>query len=254
MKNILDKLAKKYETKDFIKNDPIQFPHRFSKKEDIEISGFISSLFAYGKRELFIKKLNEIFEVMENKPLEYIINCRGKNPKLKNFKYRFIKECDLINLLDTLHILYKKDKSSLEELFSNGTQSVCDYFYKHANKECSMGFYHMLSNPSSGGAQKRYNMFLRWMIRKGEVDLGVWSFKKPSELFIPLDVHVARLSRKHNLLNRSSNDFKAVVELTNKLKEFDPNDPIKYDFALFGLGVNQASQTPQGAAFKSPCT
>ncbi len=239
MKEKLDKLVLKYETKDFIKNDPIQFPHKFKTKEDIEIAGFISSLFAYGKREAFIKKLDFIFSKIENEPYNFILNYDNNNDFFKDFCYRFLKEEDLKELFLGLSNLYSKDKSSLEELFSKGTQNVCDYFCKNPKNLCSDGFYHMLPNPVKGGAQKRYNMFLRWMIRGGEVDLGIWNFKKPKDLLIPLDVHVARISREFKLLKRNSNDFLSVLELTQKLKEFDPNDPIKYDFAMFGLGVDK---------------
>lgn len=238
MKETLDKLVKKYETPDFIKDDPVQFIHKFKNKNDIEIAGFISSMFAYGNRTAFIGKLKNLFSLMNEKPYEFLESYDINSKLFNNFVYRFVKDIDLKCLLDVLNKLYIKDKSSLEELFQCGNQEVCDYFYKNIRKECSMGYYHLLSNPKNGGAQKRYNMFLRWMIRKGPVDFGIWKFKKPSELLIPLDVHVGNVSRKFGLLKRKSNDFKAVVELTEKLKEFDPDDPVKYDFALFGLGVN----------------
>lgn len=243
MKNKLDELRAKYEVKEFIKNDPIQFPHRFKTLEEIEISGFLASGFAYGKRELFIQKLNLLFEIMENKPLEFILNFGDNKEKLKGFNYRFIKDFDLICVLELLNKLYS-NKSNLRELFykskveSNNLQGVCDYFYSNCNNLTS-GFCHFLPNPNKGGALKRLNMFLRWMIRDGEVDLGVWDIYKKSELLIPLDTHVATISREFNLLKRTSNDFKAVIELTEKLKEFNQKDPIGYDFALFGLGVNR---------------
>ncbi|MBE7706550.1 MAG: TIGR02757 family protein [Cyanobacteria bacterium SIG30] len=239
MKKKLDNLVKIYETKDFIKDDPIQFPHLFKNKKDIEISAFISAMFAYGKREQFIKKLDELFKKIDMQPYNFVENFEKEKNLIKDINYRFCKNEDLYDIFAILNKLYTKDKSSLEELFSKGTQVVCDYFYKNNPNNCPMGFCFMISNPSKGGAQKRYNMFLRWMIRKGPVDLGIWDFKKPSELLIPLDVHVARLSREYNLLKRNSNDIKAVIELTDKLKEFDSSDPIKYDFALFGLGVNK---------------
>lgn len=243
MKNKLDELRAKYEVKEFIENDPIQFPHRFKTLEEIEISGFLASGFAYGKRELFIQKLNLLFEIMENKPLEFILNFEDNKEKLKGFNYRFIKDFDLICVLELLNKLYF-NKSNLRELFykskveSNNLQGVCDYFYSNCNNLTS-GFCHFLPNPNKGGALKRLNMFLRWMIRDGEVDLGVWDIYKKSELLIPLDTHVATISREFNLLKRTSNDFKAVIELTEKLKEFNQKDPIGYDFALFGLGVNR---------------
>ena len=240
MKNKLDNLVKKFETKEFIKSDPIQFPHRFKTKEDIEISAFISSLFAFGKREMFIKKLNFIFSLNES-PLELVKDYKKYN--LDNFIYRFIKDIDLIELLRLLNKLYFIDKSSLEELFvdKNRLEIATNYFYKNTMCSDNQGFCFMFAKPENKGAMKRLNMFLRWLVRDGEVDLGIWKNIKKSELLIPLDTHVARISRELGLLKRKQNDFKAVVELSEKLKEFDELDPIKYDFALFGYGVNQTN-------------
>ncbi len=243
----LDELVKKYETKDFIKDDPIQFPHRFSKKEDIEIAGFLASIFAYGKRELFIKKLNELFEIMENKPLNYVLNFSGEKKELENFDYRFSIGIDLEQIILILKQLYTSGES-LETLFEYGwkqnkniqkmQQIVVDYFYARITLPVSNGFFHLLPNPSKNSACKRINMFLRWMVRDGEVDIGIWKFIPKSDLLIPLDTHVAKISREINLLERKQNDYNAVVELTQKLKEFSPEDPTKYDFAMFGYGVN----------------
>ena len=116
-------------------------------------------------------------------------------------------------------------------------QTVVDYFYARAPKNAGHGFYHMIPNPQKGGAMKRMNMFLRWMVRKSDVDVGIWNFMKPKDLYIPLDVHVARQSRGMGLLTRKSNDYRAVVELMSHLREFCPTDPVKYDFAMFGYGV-----------------
>ena len=146
--------------------------------------------------------------------------------------------------------LYSKD-GGLEELFrysyakigtlrdSGFFKIVTDYFYSRAAANAGQGFYFMIPNPENGGAMKRMNMFLRWMVRKPPVDFGVWDFIPTGELLIPLDVHVARISRQMGLLTRSSNDFKAVIELTDNLKKFNSEDPVRYDFATFGYGVNQ---------------
>lgn len=239
-KKELDKLVKQYETINFIKDDPIQIPHKFKSEEDITISAFITSCFAYGNRKVFIQKLNELFDKFNNKPYEFIKNFKPEI--LKKFSYRFSKDIDLICFFTKLHELYKSG-SSLKKLFkqnySNNIQSmmqaVCDYFYC----DCSLtqGYCHLIPNPQKGCAMKRMSMFLRWMTRKPPVDFGIWTFIPMSELIIPLDTHVARMSRKLGLLNRNSNDFKAVIELTNNLKQFDNEDPVKYDFALFGYGV-----------------
>ena len=236
MKNKLDSLVLKYETSDFIKSDPIQFPHKYQAKEDIEIAGFISSLFAFGRRELFIKKLEYLFSLTET-PMQLIADF--KKYDLANFIYRFIKSEDLIELLRLLNKLYILDKSSLEELFNSKNRffDVTNYFYSNSSCPNNTGFCFMFAKPQNNSALKRLNMFLRWMVRDGKVDFGIWKSIKKSELLIPLDTHVARLSREFGLLKRSSNDFRAVIELTEKLKEFDEKDPVKYDFALFGLGV-----------------
>lgn len=243
-KEELDLLVKKYETKDFIKNDPIQFPHKGKTKEEIELYGFISSLFAYGNRKIFISKLEELFTKSNYDILNYVKN--GEFGNLKGFDYRFAKDYDIIPIFKILSKLYNESKG-LSELFEYAKinskeriinfQTIIDYFYSLAPNTVGQGFYHMLPNPNNGGAMKRMNMFLRWMVRKGPVDLNIWDFITPSELLIPLDVHVARISRNMNLLTRKSNDFKSVIELTDKLKEFCSEDPIKYDFAMFAFGV-----------------
>jgi uncharacterized protein (TIGR02757 family) len=251
-KNVLDKLVNIYETPEFIKDDPVQFPHKFSTKKDIEIAGFIASLLAYGNRKVFIKKLDTLFEIAQNEPLNFILNFEAKI--LGDFNYRFGTTEDFVQIFSIMRQLYNQD-GGLEELFKNGYNvanknteivnpsinmfiPICDYFYSKFTPETQNGQKFMIPNPQNGGAMKRMCMFLRWMIRKGPVDLGIWDFMKPSELFIPLDTHVARISRKIGILTRNSNDFKSVIEITENLRELDPQDPIKYDFALFGYGVN----------------
>ena len=271
LKYNLENLAKKYETESFIKDDPIQFPHRFkiprlcetlgckfnneippkqslSNLYDIEIAAFISSLMAYGNRKVFVKKLDELFKIMQNKPYEFVLNFNPES--LKNFNYRFAKDIDFIEVFNILNKLYKEN-SGLKKLFKHGyqlnkntltmMQVVADYFYTNVSNKAGQGFYHLIPNPKNGGAMKRMNMFLRWMVRKGPVDLGVWDFIPEYELLIPLDVHVARISREMGLLKRSSNDFKAVLELSNNLKQINPKDPIKFDFAMFGLGIETSN-------------
>ena len=244
-KSELDKLAEEYETESFIKDDPIQFIYRFKAKEDVELAGFISSLFAYGNRKMFIKKLDDLFLRADNDIANYVKNGDFKN--LIGLEYRFSKDYDIIPIFDILNKLYNESKG-LEELFSYSfsprgekydhfLDKIIDYFYARAPKNAGQGFYHMLPNPKNGGAMKRMNMFLRWMIRKSAIDVGIWSFMKPADLYIPLDVHVARQSRAMGLLSRKSNDYQAVKELTLKLKEFSPDDPVKYDFAMFAFGV-----------------
>lgn len=256
-KNKLDELVKKYETADFISPDPISIPHNFKTKKDIEIAGFIASLVAYGSRKVFLKKLDELFKIAQNEPLNFILNF---DPKiLGDFNYRFGKPADFAEIFKIMRMLYEKD-GGLEELFKYGYTHplnpshegrenceriqkmfsvVTDYFYSRADKNTGQGFYFMIPDPHKGGAMKRMCMYLRWMVRKPPVDFGIWDFMPASELLIPLDVHVARVSREMGLLTRKQNDFKAVLELTENLKKFDPQDPSKYDFAIFGLGVDE---------------
>lgn len=246
-KEYLDALVREYETADFIKDDPVQFPRRFVKKEDIEIAGFIASIFAYGKREAFISKLNVLFKRMNNKPYEFVLAFDEQNASVDDFDYRFSVGIDLKQIILILKSLYESGES-LESLFAYGwkqhqnvqgmLQVLTDYFYSRVTLLVSKGFYHLLPNPSKKSACKRLNMYLRWMIRGGCVDMGIWSFMPASELLIPLDIHVAKISRSLGLLERNQNDYTSVMELTGKLKEFDPSDPVKYDFAMFGYGVN----------------
>ena len=235
-----DKLHQKYETENFINDDPVRFCHRFADKKDIEIAGFISSLLAYGRRDIFIKKLEELFTIAQNEPYNFITSFEPK--VLKDFNYRFGKTEDFIVIFNILKNLYNKN-SSLEELFQYGYENndnlfipVSDYFYSNA-KEISQGFLFMIPNANKGSAMKRMCLYLRWMVRKSCVDMGIWDFMPKSDLLIPLDTHVARISRNLGLLERKQNDFKAVKELTENLKQFCSDDPVKYDFALFGYGV-----------------
>ena len=245
-KTELDKLVNKYENPDFIKDDPVQFIHACKNKKDAEIYGFIASAFAFGNRKAFIKSLNCIFNLCGCDLYNYIIN--GDFDNLKGCYYRIYKDSDIIALFKVLHNIYTKE-GGLEELFKGSFQknrgsdydhylaSVTNIIYKYAPKESSLGFKHMIPMAQNGGAMKKMNMFLRWMVRKSPVDIGIWNFMKPSELLIPLDVHVARISREMGLLKRKSNDFKSVVELTESLKRFCPEDPVKYDFAMFAYGI-----------------
>lgn len=243
-KTEIDELAAKYETIEFFNDDPVHFPNKFNDKKDKEIAGFIASLVAYGRREVFIKKLNRLFEIAHNEPYNFITNFEPEI--LGDFNYRFGKPEDFAQIFALLKKLYTEG-SSLEELFDYGYKNpvsgnmfipVTDYFYTQAKDNSAMGFRFMIPDARKGSAMKRMCMYLRWMVRKGPVDFGIWDFMPSSDLYIPLDTHVARISREMGLLTRNANDFKSVVELTENLKKFDPEDPVKYDFAMFGYGVN----------------
>lgn len=242
-KEKIDELVLKYETEEFIKDDPIRIPNKFTEKKDIEIAGFIASLVAYGRREVFIKKLNQLLDIAQNEPYNFIMNFEPEI--LGDFNYRFGKPEDFAQIFNIMRSLYEKD-GGLEDLFKYAYQNpaednmfipVTDYFYSRAQDNNAMGFKFMVPDARKGSAMKRMCMFLRWMIRKGPVDFGIWDFMPASDLLIPLDTHVARISREMGLLTRNANDFKAVLEITENLRKFDPQDPVKYDFAMFGYGV-----------------
>lgn len=243
-KEEIDELVQTYETKEFFYDDPVGIPNMFSDKKDKEIAGFIASLVAYGRREVFLKKLAILFEIAQNEPLNFILNFEPE--VLGDFNYRFGKPDDFAQIFNIMRDLYEKE-GGLEELFKYGYENqindnmfipVTDYFYSKARDNSAQGFRFMLPDARKGSAMKRMCMYLRWMVRKGPVDFGLWDFMPASDLYIPLDTHVARISREMGLLTRNANDFKSVIELTENLKKFDANDPAKYDFALFGYGVN----------------
>lgn len=246
-KEILTELYNRYNRLSFVEKDPISIPHRFSKKEDIEISGFLSALIAWGQRSQILKKASQLMQMMDNSPCDFVLNA-SKNDiyRLSSFYYRTFKYVDLLFVLRGLRIIYTS-KNGLEELFTSefkktgtvesGLIKLYEIFNQTEHEERSMKH---IANISNGSSAKRFNMFLRWMVRSDArgVDFGIWKNVNPSALFIPLDVHTGRTARLLGLLARKQNDWKAVRELTIKLQEFDADDPVKYDFALFGAGVD----------------
>jgi uncharacterized protein (TIGR02757 family) len=255
-KSLAQKLDLWYEkicVKDFIKDDPIQFPRLFSKKEDIEIAAFLTAIIAWGRRDLILRSAQRMFALMGKSPFSYITSRDYKNLKNKNIHRTFF-EGDLKYFCKGFEHCYAK-YSSLEKLFS-GTGNTWEgiALFREEMAKGNKGQYSKhISNPgkadeetggneSNGSACKRLNLALRWLVRKGPVDLGLWKSIKPAALFIPLDVHVARTARKLGLLERKSNDKKAVVELTEKLRMYCAEDPVKYDFALFGMGIGNNEQ------------
>jgi len=246
LKELLDGKAEKYDRLSFITTDPIQIPKQYTKKEDIEIAGFLTSVIAWGRRDMIIRSANHLMKMMGNQPYEFIINAQEKDlQQFQTFKYRTFSSDDCITYLRALKNIYNIH-GGLETVFTEGYHkeetifSAIQYFRSlffeitHEHR-CEKH----ISDVTRGSAAKRINMFLRWMIRedKNGVDFGIWKDIPKSSLLIPLDVHSARQSRRLGLLTRKQNDWKAVVELTDNLKKFDPYDPVKYDFALFGMGV-----------------
>lgn len=237
IKEKLDELVEKYNTSDFIRTDPVQFPRRYSRLQDIEITTFLIATISWGNRTSILNSSDKLLSIMGNAPYDYIMNKEYVHLGKRNIHRTFF-EYDLLYLCHGIHSIYQ-EYSSLEDIFvgkSNlwdGIDAFRFYLYTvNGNKNCKH-----VSNPVSGSACKRLHMALRWLVRQdGIVDLGVWKNISPSELYIPLDTHVARMSRKFGMLNRKVDDRKAVNELTSFLKTLKPEDPIIYDFALFGLG------------------
>jgi uncharacterized protein (TIGR02757 family) len=238
-------LEEKYDLfnrKSFIESDPISIPHLFTKKEDIEISGFLAATIAWGQRKTIVNNAKRIVELMDNSPYDFVLNHSKKElESFTDFKHRTFNSIDLSYFITSLKNIYTKH-NGLENVFSSNDdmQLAINYF-----KQVFFEIDHParttkhVSDPLKNSSAKRINMYLRWMVRKDKrgVDFGIWDKLNPEYLMCPLDVHSGNVARKLGLLNRKQNDWKAVVELTNMLKKFDSKDPIKYDFSLFGLGV-----------------
>ena len=255
LKDFLDNLVKKYETEDFIKSDPIQFPHLFEKETDIEISAFVSALLSYGRRDKLIENIQKIHSLTDFEPEQFVLNFDyKKDAKIFNgLKYRFncgndytllflmLKETllDYGSLKNLFVQEYKKADDRIHPAISKVTEEMRKFLPK--DEFCLNGINYLLTAPEKGGACKRLNMFLRWMVRKGPVDFGLWKEINTSELIIPLDTHVAKSSRKLKLTQRKTDDCKTAFEIPNALKKFDAHDPVKYDLALFGMGVEKIS-------------
>ncbi len=245
IRELLENSYNKYCTKDFILNDPISIPHKFSKKEDIEIIAFLVASIAWGNRKMIIKNGNILIDLLENSPFDFINYHSDKEiNSIKKFVHRTFNNDDLIYFIKSLKNIYK-NHNGLEGLLTK-TDNVYNNFANFYNVFFSIGEQErtkrQLANVSKGSAAKRLNMFMRWMVRKDNdaVDFGLWKNFSPANLYMPLDVHSGNVSRKLGLLSIKQDNWNAVVELTENLKKFDKEDPVKYDFALFGLGVNNS--------------
>lgn len=248
LKDFLDRKVEEYNRPDFIPNDPISIPHQFSKKQDIEIMGFFASILAWGQRKTIINKCNELIERMDGSPYDFIVNHGDEDLKnMLGFKHRTFNDTDLLYFISFFKYHYTHF-TSLEDAFlqvedMNGfsieesLNSFKSYFFSlpdfpHRTRK-------HVSSPLQKSTCKRLNMFLRWMVRKDNmgVDFGIWDQIKPKDLICPCDVHVERVARKFGFIQSDKVNWKTAIELTDHLKELDPSDPVKYDFALFGLGV-----------------
>ncbi len=257
LKEFLDKKVEQFNTREFIKDDPISIPHRFTKKQDIEIAGFFAAILAWGKRTSIINSCLKLLDLMDNAPYDYIMNVDWvENPDefsiFYDFVHRTFNDMDLWHLMNFLKYHYwfegeesletaftkwiKEDDTSVENALIGFHNYIFNYDEEAAEeKHCRKH----IATPAKKSSCKRLNMFLRWMVRTDNtgVDFGIWKNISPTQLICPLDVHVARVARRFNLLQRKQNDWQAALELTEHLRTFDPQDPVKYDFALFGLGV-----------------
>jgi uncharacterized protein (TIGR02757 family) len=245
LKEFLDAKVAQYNHPHFLESDPIQIPHNFSSKEDIEISGFLTATIAWGNRKSIIKNASRMMQLFDNQPFEFISNHSESDLNhLKGFVHRTFNGIDLVYFVKSLKNIYT-NHSGLEHVFSSHIEHDSVQKSITAFKKVFFELPHQhrttkhVSDPLKGSAAKRLNMFLRWMVRDAStgVDFGIWKNINPSQLSCPLDVHSGNVARKLGLLNRTQNDAKALYELDSALRKLDPNDPVKYDFALFGLGV-----------------
>ena len=237
-----------YNQPDFIKDDPICIPHMFSKRQDIEIMGFFASVFAWGQRGTIIQKCKDLIARFGDTPYDFIVNhTENELKQLLHFKHRTFNDTDLLYFVSFLKYWYQQN-DSLESAFThrlgkkdltieNGLNGFRELFF--SLHEVPQRTVKHIASPAQHSACKRLNMYLRWMVRSGKtgVDFGLWKTIKPSQLVCPLDIHVQRVATKLGLLQRTQSDWKAAIELTKNLRRLDPKDPVKYDFALFGLGV-----------------
>lgn len=245
LKSFLDEKVIQYNNPKFIESDPIQVPHQFSKKEDIEISGFLTASIAWGNRKSIITNAKKMMQLLDNSPYDFIINHQDTDLKhLLPFVHRTFNGYDFIQFVESLKHIYN-NLNGLEAVFSKHAQKDSLQLSISKFKSHFFEIEHLsrtqkhISDPLKNSAAKRINMFLRWMVRQDQsgVDFGIWNSLSPSQLSCPLDVHSGNVARKLGLLNRKQNDAIALEQLDKNLRKLDPKDPVKYDFALFGLGV-----------------
>lgn len=244
LKTFLDEKAVQYNQDFFIEHDPIQIPHRFSKKQDIEIAAFLSATIAWGNRKSIIKNAQDMMARMDEAPHDFILNAQEKDlDRFDDFVHRTFNAFDLAYFVQALQRLYEKEES-LEQYFLIKEDEINPKFAINRFREAFFNAEEVrtskhVSSPLKNSSAKRINMFLRWMVRQDQqgVDFGIWKNIPASKLSLPLDVHTGNVARKLEILKRKQNDWKAVEEIDSVLRQMDVEDPIKYDFALFGLGA-----------------
>jgi len=251
LKSFLDDKVSQFDNPDFIQEDPVSIPHLFTKNQDIEIAGFVAAIFAWGIRKTIINKCKLLLQLMDNAPYDFCLNHTENDlKKMEGFCHRTFNDTDLLYFISFFKFHYSKNKSLETAFFNHKTiepfnnsvvEKSLNYFYQYffSLEDIPERTRKHIASPAKNSSCKRLNMFLRWMVRNDEkgVDFGIWKKISPSQLICPVDVHVARVSRHFGLLQRKPVDWLAAIELTEELKKFDPEDPVKYDFALFGLGV-----------------
>ena len=245
LKSFLDEKVIQYNTLDFIDSDPVQIPHLFTQKEDIEIAGFLSAIIAWGNRKMIIKNSHKMMDLMGNAPYNFIMSHTETNlEQLESFVHRTFNGQDFTFFIKSLKNIYQ-NHNGLECVFTNNQDLETMQLSISEFKKIFFEIPHQVrtqkhvSDPMNNSAAKRINMYLRWMVRQDNkgVDLGIWKNISPASLSCPLDVHSGNVARKLGLLTRKQNDGKALAELDLQIRKLDPKDPVKYDFALFGLGV-----------------
>ncbi len=246
LKDFLDSKYSEFNVAAFIETDPVQVPHMFSEPENIYISAFLTSVISWGRRSLFIPRAMEMMRMMDNRPYDFILNAgEDEIESMGSFYYRTFQAVDMIAFVRALRKLYR-EHGGLKELFEKQfeltgdiRQTISAFYRIFTGYDFPRRSLKHIANVDRGSAAKRLNMFLRWMVRDDGrgVDFGLWKAIPSSALMIPLDLHSGNVARKLGLLGRKQNDWKAVEELTAELRKLDPEDPVKYDFALFGLGV-----------------
>ncbi|MBK5208568.1 MAG: TIGR02757 family protein [Flavobacteriaceae bacterium] len=245
LKEFLNEKVIQYNNPKFIESDPIQIPHRFSLKEDIEVAAFLTATIAWGNRKSIIKNGGNMMDLLGNSPYDFVINHKPHHlESIEHFVHRTFNIGDFKYFITALQHIYL-NHGGMENVFSKNAITNSTQVAIHEFKTIFFEIPHVkrtqkhISDPLNGSAAKRINMFLRWMVRndKTGVDFGIWKSLTPAQLSCPLDVHSGNVARKLGLLTRKQNDAKALAELDENLRKMDKNDPVKYDFALFGLGV-----------------
>jgi uncharacterized protein (TIGR02757 family) len=248
LKELLDQKYAEYNNKSFIDTDPIQIPHRFEQKENIEISAFLSSTIAWGQRKSIINNSKKMMAVMDNNPIEYLKNVSDKEiEKIRDITHRTFNYIDFQFFIKSLKNIYT-NYGGLEKVFTDGYKK--NNTIKEAIRYFREIFFSIpflertsrhIANVEKNSAAKRINLLLMWMVRKDNsgVHFGLWNKIPTSSLMLPIDIHTGNTARALGLLNRKQNDWKAVEEVTSSLREFDPIDPVKYDFSLFGIDLNK---------------